>query len=489
MSKPAVLVAVGVAVALGILTLLVLGPGGGGGGSGDGDAAAGPFFELDPSAVESVTVERPGGEPFVLRRVAEGVSVTGSRWVATAVGGDPAVSGWPANGPRIETALGRLERIEAIDGAPSDRAPERSVLRLVFEVDGGASPSRELSFETSAAGGNLLARSGGRSAVIPRASVEQWIDTEPGDWRLRVALPGVGPATTSRLTLLGPAGERVSLSRVEGRWSVRAPVSVAADADAVEGLLDALGALRVAEFGADVPAGEAETLTIVAERDRRAGGGVETERLTARVGGPAPFGVGSRFAEVRFGEAGPFSIAVRGAALASMDGLLDARRYVSGAASSATASDVRFLTVSGGAGVEARGYRRALDTWEEMKPDGALEEVGAETRRGIEGVLEVLSSGEGEVSLVSDLGSLVTPARVELRGADGEVLEVLRVGYSGAGVLTVRSGAVAWRYPDAPEGMAALLGVPEPELVVEPEREPVSVPEGGDDSGAMEGGK
>lgn len=457
MSKSVVAVALLIAGVLGVVAALVMtGPGGGGGspdadggadGNGEGSAVT-AGFDIDAGAVEAVFVRGGDGAWRGVRRG------EGAGWVYVEGGVDVAgeARGWPANGPAIRSALSALEGME-ITGEGGDVGEGATEVRLVMRGSG----ARTLRVAGEAAGGNVLVEvdgGAGGSGVVRRGLLAGVLDEGPASWRLERALPGVSGVATSRVTIEGVGGDRLGLDRLDGRWYVRTPVRARASADAAAGMLDALGGLRVVSFvGADALEMGVGGWRVVAERDERRVEGervaVETERVEAVFGAPAPYGVGARYARVTLPDGTEHGVVVNLGVLGDLAGLVEPRGYLARTPTGERAADVQFVTVSSveGEGGADEGYRRRLGTWHALLADGGDEPVDSAARERLERVLGLLTAG-GErvgVGLASEAGAR-TPIRVSLRDLSGDVVDVLRVGYSSSGTVVVRNGAVVWDY-------------------------------------------
>jgi hypothetical protein len=407
--------------------------------------------------------------------------------------GGPAV-GWPANAPRVREALSMLERVERVgEGGGEGAALGADAVEVRLVLSDGS--ERLLRVSPGSVGGNVAAEGPGGSGMVERGAVSAFLDEGPREWRLRDAMPGVGPATTSRVTLVDEDAGRLAFDKLEGRWFVRTPVSSRADSEAVSGLLSALGSLRVIRFLDEahrVPAEDA--LTVVAERDRRTVEGervdVETERVTAVIGGASSFGPATRTARVTLSDGSRHAVAVSVESLPRGPGLLDVSGYLAPRPTAARAEDVHIVAVQASDGAGERGYRRRVEGWGEMRSDGGVVAAGPAEVERVEAALRALTAGRASATPVAEAGALRLPGRVELRDVSGGVLDVLRVGYDGEDRVAVRNGPVVWRYgDDGPRDLIALIGLGEPASIGVGSERSDPAPTGGDDGGGFGGGK
>lgn len=467
MSKSIVAIAVLLAAGLGItVAVLLSGPSTWGSNSGEdtGTASQATLFEIDPADVTAITVERS-------RRISSVRRSEGASWVFIdgPVDRMRPPTGWPANAPRIRAALDRLARIDRVGGDVSADPGEASASITLTTRTG---ETRVLRVATVAVGGNVAASTGDRSGLIERAAVAPLLDEGPLAWRLTDAFPGIGPTTTSRLTIETPHTPRLALENIESRWFLRSPVSARVEADAVNQLLSGLGAANVIRFDDQddaSPFGD-PSMVITAERDRRTfdAGRVDirTERTTADIGAPLSSGGSSVRARVTLDDGSVHLVTIARSGLPRLETLESPATLIARSPSSTVAEDVYFLTVDTPSTDETLGFRRRIDTWVQMRPDGGDAEVPAETRNAIDAAVSLLTTPVGRPATVSGETGLATPAQIDLRDASGGVIDVLRAGYDAEGRPIVRAGGVVWRYSDEQAApLVALAQIPRPELL------------------------
>lgn len=491
MSKSLLSVIVGLAALLGLILVLSWPSGGSGSGTpngseGENQAGAGGViaateearppasisvaFTLDRSRVRAITITLPGDEPSTVTRL------PGGSWVYAA-GDVPERSGWPADGVRALEALGALERVEAVGRAADGPGDDAAI--AVFHM--GSGPPVRLAFATSAVGGNVRIEGPDGAAVVRAAALSALLEPGLQGWRSSAAMPGVGPGSASRITVSSGEG-RLALSRQGGRWFVDSPLSARADAGAADALLRAIAGLRVQEHLDELPVGALRDrdLEIVVERDQRdAGAAANTRRTALRIGGPAPMGVGVRFAQVTLPDGSEHAMAVRAASLPDAAALLEPSVYIDKSPAEIRPDDVQFITVRSLTDSSNQlGYRRTVGEWVRMLSDGGQETLGFGEAQQIGGALSLLSQMPATPMMATDV-EFRGFTRLELRDVHGDLASALTVGYAGGNRVAVRDGAVVWAYDlnrEAPD----LFLLPDP-ATVEPEPEraaPAGTPRG-----------
>lgn len=294
---------------------------------------------------------------------------------------------------------------------------------------------------------------------------EAFAQTGLSAWRDE-GLLGALPGRPARIELTRGAST-LELARVEGRWSLRAPVATRAGGDAVDGLLQAIARLRVERFGEPAPplldAAEPVTITIEADtstpgedpaRPMRA-----TERVILTLHGPADTGgrltlVGvTRERAERRADASVESLGTTYVAL-DLEPLqqvtLEARGFVATTALEGDASLVAGLRL------DDREYTRTADGWAEGEV--ALPTERAAALDAIAAMLTTTAmSGVELTETPQPLGRASRPVTVNattisgdpLGSADGLTLIVVEAPGGAAGALIV-GGGVTREYLDAP---------------------------------------
>lgn len=326
-----------------------------------------PLLGIEPSAVRALRVERAGGEgAAVVERQADG------SWRLRRET-DPDGAWWPVNPGNARGAVRLLCELRPLAEA-SANAPINEVLTIDAILDDGT--ARTLRVDAETLGGRRLVRTGdGRAASIDSAVVDAFQNPGPLGWRQPLALPGVG-AEVSRISLVGPESA-VRLARSGASWRLDAPVRMRASDASVRQLIGALAGASVQRFidapdaAAEAPVGEGDSrLTIVCETDARVlaeDGQVRTVTTTRslRLGAPASVDRSAWFARTGDGQ----TLVVDGA-VAQIS--TDPTTYAAATAASTRPADVGAVILRADSGAD-RGFRRGIDGWSRMTPEGALE--------------------------------------------------------------------------------------------------------------------
>jgi hypothetical protein len=341
--------------------------------SGAGAPADAPaLLDMDPSQVRALRVEPAGGAaPVVVERQADG------SWRLRREGDADGVW-WPVNPGNARGAVRILAELRPLADAPAT-TPINEVLTIDAILDDGT--ARTLRVDAETLGGRRLVRTGdGRAASIDAAVVDAFQNPGPLGWRQSLALPGIG-MEVSRITILGP-DSTVRLARTGAAWRIDAPVRMRAGDASVRQLIGTLASARVQRFiddpavAADAPVGEGDTrLTIVCETDERVLGEdgqvrTVTTARTLRIGAPASVDQTAWFARTGDGQ----TLVVDGAVAAIST---DPTAYAAATAASTRPADVGTIILRHAGGAD-RGFRRGIDGWSRMTPEGALEPMDAQ---------------------------------------------------------------------------------------------------------------
>lgn len=431
---------------------------------------AGPIVEFEPGAVTSIEVTRDGAAAERVEQSGAGV------WRYVWPGGAGATLTWPALvPPEAMRAIARLNGLTAI-APPSAPGAARYWIRLT--VRGGA--VIEVSVLEGALGGQttLAFDATGKPtsyARVENSLVDALVSPGPASWRIPLAAPDVRNA--SRLTLTDGSGS-IDLARLDGKWTMRRPVSARADQSAVETLLGALAGARVERFEDRPPADAAATglaspaLTLAWEIDERSPDAsgvvrVQTRHGLLRIGGPADAQGSLRYATAD--EAGKSLLVIPASALTSIS--TAPRNYLAPTVTSVLPADVFMLTIAD-AGAPAgalRAYRRSMGVWVQQRADSTTTSADG---AAVERLLEFLAERPGEAEPARGEGDLREVARVDLFDLDGDPLDVIIAGYDADGTpgFRVKNLIVLFPNVDPPEllnlppfaSLAPLPGAPAP---------------------------
>lgn len=509
MSSKTVLLAVLVMLVLGAATLVVLNrPGGLGAASGVVPVNE-PLASFDPERVTGLLIIAPtaAGSPATAPAPAEVIRRQGAAWtlelatVAPAAPGDAGAAAsldaarlqrvagpWPLDPSRVSTVLRTLAAARA-SGTPGAGSAIGEGAHSVEVFSEDARSNVTLRFAARTLGGQGLVEvtaapvieSGQPVDAPPRigprttrlAMVSDGLHTllavgAARGWRDPTLLPGL-TARAQRITLSGGgsagAGQRVTLQRAQGRWIMREPVEAPTDALAVQSLLGALDALRIARFfdeqtpapavtGFDTPVARVAFET----QERQSAGGDATRavgRVELLIGKGLDAGLTQLYATV---DGGASVVAVDSASLRAIS-ILPAR-YLSATATAVPSADVSVLlyragtdapaSAGGAAAAGDLGFRRTLAGWVELRPDG--QEVLQDERRAgqINEALTFLTSTPSRAISLDTPEGYRAAGRISLRDPEGDALEDLEVGVATAGQIVVKTGSVYRTFPAAP---------------------------------------
>jgi hypothetical protein len=470
MSKAATVVLLVIALGLGA-TLFLINRGATPAQNGPSDAQTptGPAFEIDPAQVRAMTVTEPGGVTRSVYRTDLG----GWIYAELPVTATPDV-GWPTDATRVNSALRTLSLIpvagEAESASINDSAP-------VIELRMADGTARSLQVERDSVGGNTLARiDEDRLVLIEAATVAGVLESGPEAWRVNSPLAGIA-ADASRITIV--AGERrVALAKVDNRWIMRGPISARADEDIIRTVLEAILKMRIVEFAGEDALVTEPVVTIDIERDDMVRDDGSARRVTSRtlaIGGQADAGASTRRATVRGTDLPPATALVveRGDIITDQQfaNLARAEAYLSKIAVPERREDIGIILFRPlGEPTGDRGFRRDLEGWNEMRPDGGMRTAEIPDREALTSAITMMTGTPGEPRMAADVEAFRPLTRVEMYTLDDSDLGSLQVGYVD-GTLAIRRGNVLWLYPETQA--PSLFALPAPDqLEPEPEREP-----------------
>lgn len=442
----AVIATVVLAILLGGLLVIVNQRGG------SGAPAVAPALEFDPSAVATLRITPPDRAEAVVQRTAEG------GWTMP-VG----PTEWPLNPSGPQELIRRLSALSPVVDPRTRKPtvvaePARPVTVAIALRDGS---TRSVRVSTQPAGGMVAAQVDSGTPFLTETALLDAITTPgPRGWRITNALPGVGPADLSGLTITSGTAT-IAFERTGNAWQVRRPVSTRADQRAVAELIQRLGRAGIERFiDEPTPAEKASSgldrprMVITAERASRADD-------TLRMGRPA-----NRTRELYIGgpaggaNAGAYAAPDRsGAVLFVIPGDLPTgistaiRTYLATTATDTSPADVAVVSVTRASAADS-GYRRQLGHWT------TLADSQPASSAAVEGLLTFLATqaGEPDAVLPGRPDGLRTMARISLIDLEGESRDVLSAAYTADGVFAIRAGNLVVMYPGLrpPE----ILGIP-----------------------------
>lgn len=493
MSNRLVVLVLVVMVAVGALTLLVLRSGSGGGG-GTGGASAGWITQgervvlVDPSQVERAVIRRmnvgaASGSSEELRRSGDGV------WTVRNLSENAGTRAWVVSSDR---ATGFLRLVQQLRSAGvMDREPTIAPEAGRYEVEFFGSGDKKLATLTLGArvlGGQTVALSAGDDGVKRGAVVgddlAKVLATPALAWRERSMLAAAGlEAAVRGATLIeltggeGSTRKSVTLSKLNGRWRMTAPVASSADELAVGKVLSVLQGVTITRFTDELSSGgstgqgsspvtmESAGLTNpravarveVPRREIDAKTGdvkVSTQEVVLKVGGIAPGNTsgGSDPSVWATIDNGATIVAVSGVGLASLN--LDAPGYLDRRATTIEAADVQVVDVLPITNADAQRERpgtrftRLSETpgvWTELR--GTISDDTAGTRGNATGgtaldeqrsgevraVLEMLTKTAATGAAIARPEGMTAMGTVRLRSREGALLEEVEIGEARGG--------------------------------------------------------
>ncbi|OAB60371.1 hypothetical protein AY599_15125 [Leptolyngbya valderiana BDU 20041] len=470
MSTKPVIIALSAAIAIVVASTWLLRPP-------SASTALQPQSVLDVDAASIVSFETRGaaGKGARIERVLTG-------WQLVSPDGPP----WAVEDGRARAAARILADLQ---GRPVDE-PQSAPVAMTLTIEDARGRTMSLGLREPVVGGQRIVDRIDVDGVLQRFAIDEplyeaFVETGLPAWR-NAGLLGALPGRPARLEL-ARGSSRLELARVDGQWSLRAPVATRANEQGIESLLQAIARLWVERF--DEPAPPAvqaqDPVTITIEADRSEPGDDPTrpvritERLTLTLHGPADTGgrltlVGvSR--EQAFRTAGA-AVEYLGATHVAVDleplqnVTLEPRGYVAPTALDGDASMIARLTL------DERTYERTASGWSEQGRDLAVERAAAldalaallttTTMTGVE--LTDAPTPTGSASRPVTI-TAATIAGEPLTPPGGLVLRVVQTPSGASGALVIGDG-VTREYTDAASTATARAAM----VLSEPDADPSS---------------
>lgn len=485
MSSKSTVVWLLVAVVLGVAAVLLLRTSGTGNGSPGATLAVGDrVLHVDQTRLESIRILHADGSAELLERAASG----GAEWVmqvapAGLVAADAAKRpAWPVPTSRVQALVRQLNDVQVRATAGSDASLGARPTTVTINTEG--SPPIVVKLADQSVAGKALVEvtepasgaptgSGGpvgEKERTVRAIVDDTIhllfrNNAAREWRDRTALFGAG-LDASRIRLENSKGTKLSLGKVMGEWSVREPWSAPADPAAVQRLLSAVTSIQIVDFldqGVQAASTQldkpAATLTLETDRhepETTSGrpGATVADKRTLDIGGAADSAGSRLFAKVD----GERTVVIDARAVADLK--LDPALYARPFPTRLNAADIGTIAIertAPDAAVPGSVYRRELERWKQVRPDG--QEVllpDADTRPVIallgficgpaSGVAPTPSAGGpplGPTAIAGEAPENLRPlGRIKILSLSGAPLNTLEVGSARPGTITVRTDSV-----------------------------------------------
>lgn len=409
-----------------------------------------PLAAFDPALVTVIEVTHPGSPGQRAERRPDG------RW--TLVSSRPE---WPAALPP-----GALEALVGLSTLQRDPLATEAANDRVVALTIGLADRTSIDFNVAQEqlGGRARVWSGESSSLADVSTVRPLLDPGPDAWRVKAALPGARDA--SRIALETASGASLALARLENRWMLTRPLSARAEPAAVDALLGALASIGVGEFESPPKASEqdmglsspAMTIRIETDLPDAQGSADRIASRTLRIGGPANTKGDLLYALP--GDGAGFVMTVQASAVASISTAV--RNYLTPTATAVRPQDVFIVSVRSLLGPEAsaageeRSYRRELDGWVRLLPDGSRAPADAGP---VNELLAFLSDTPGEADVASSPDGLRPLARISLFDLQGDGIEVITVGATADGEAGFRTGNVIVTHN--PARVPTILGLPD----------------------------
>lgn len=434
MSMKAVIAAVLLAILLGSGLYLI------NRGSGS-KAPPGPAVEFDPTQVTSIRFAIPGQREAITQR--------------SSLGGWSMPMGpveWPLNPSGPADLLASLRSLHASSSNASTADPANPIILTLTLRD---STTRTIRIASEPVGGAVAVRVDDAKPFTADKSILD-AASNPRQWRVNAALPGLDASDLSQLTITAGAST-LAFGREGNKWVIQRPISARADQRAVTNLIAQLSRSSVERFidepttaeraasGLDKP-----RLIITAERGPASTSDAQrsTRARELYLGGPAAAstttpGAGAIYAAPD--RQSTTMLIIPGdmvGGLATMPGT-----YLASTATDVSPADVAIVSLRREGATEI-GYRRQQGNWTTMNAANAAPVDG----RTVDALLTFLTTqpGQPEPVLPGRTDGLRTLTRITLIDIDGETRDVISVGYNADGIIAMRSGNLVVLYPNQP---------------------------------------
>jgi hypothetical protein len=490
MSSKGVIGALVLAVSLALVTMVVVLVQNRGTGPGPSvPAGERVLSDFDAARVVSLSITSPGQGTDLVER-----DGPGGEWKITLNAGTGRARAWAADSERVRSVLRVLGETRAV-GAPDAKGTigEGGIsVRIGVEPGaggkaGGAANGEEgwmLRLSPRSLGGQLLigvSRAGekGRERLALVTDGLGNIFAPPGarSWRKTQMLPGVA-ASASAVRMVTPEAS-LALARSGQKWSLKEPVSAPADPEAIRKMLATLEGVRIARFfdesGPDSAAAGLESpvaRVVMALEQRRVGANdVEVSSVDRElvVGGRADPAGNTLHASI---DGGRTVVAIEAAGLAGIS--TDPTRWIAAQALDLQPADIQKILIAGRAADHAatggtsgtspaaptptnEEYRRTLEGWNEVRPEGALVLLDARRGEQVGGLLNALTAAPAQAVLLAEPTGYQAMGTLTVTSRDG-TNEELALGRSAASALVIRTGKVYRGYANVPDLLRPVMG-------------------------------
>lgn len=464
MSTKAVLIWLALAVLLGLAALLLLrSPSGTSETPLDRIAVGQPLIAFSPADVTRLSVipGRPEQPKQIIEKAPGGKGPLGAdaEWQlrlepAAGAGGPPQTTisePWPISSAQMQALLRVMSQSTGVAVAPENVQIGEFPTTVEVQTRTGTMIWRLASRTLAGTGAVEITDLDAKKRVGIASDELHAVFTNPGPrgWRETALFAGIAP-DVSRIKLSSKQ-QKLSLARVDGRWSMLEPVNAPADPGAVQRAIADLARIQVVDFldsgvGMSSTGLEQPVASITVEADRRViepgstDPKVQTDTLHAEIGGSADVLNTKLFASVN--EKRTVVLSARTLQAISTD----PATYIWPHPTRLVAADVAAISLDAPLPLptlpKTRTFKRELQRWTESRTDTTDVPVSDQTRRDCESALIFLTGGErsafsgGSAPVSSDERPLIHFAlpqgarrvlTIDMRSATGTPLESLTV--------------------------------------------------------------
>lgn len=422
---------------------------------------------FDPAQVTHIGVQRGSDQGEMLTRDRAGA------W--NVIRRDAPARPWPVAPERIAGLLRLAQQLRAVAEPGDALAALKPGDTTTLELRGTNRTLATLEISTRALAGQALAfasQPGAEGATVRRAAMisdelPRALQASALAWRQTLLFPTVlRDAVSITLNAASPdAGNgsmrTLTISKLNGRWRMTAPVAAPADQAAAARLLGTLQRLEAVSFVEDgsravrpaIPAWVAAPMasaTIELESAPQEGAAAATHTATLKLGPLADAAARTLFAT---NDEGRTVVTVSAEPLAGLS--VDAEKMIAGQALTISALDVGQLILTRSGSAEARAFKRVPEGWVELR--AGTEDVLLDPARGAEvgaALKQLCETAAAGVKIQAPPGYRAV-GTIALQTAPGEPLDQIEVGtIEGAGIAlrtpALPSRAEVWRtYTDA----------------------------------------
>jgi hypothetical protein len=457
------------------------------------------LFDFQPTQVEAVRVIRADGREEILERTPAQAMTSDP---ASAIGADSewrlrivpsagprlntpqsaSIAPWPVPSAQVQSLLRILADLKSVGTAPKD-AVLGAGAKIEFVLKGGSTCTLALAERTLAgtcfattscpapspsSSAKATSDSPGRALVDAKIH-DLFNNPGPLGWREQTFLASFAPQA-SRIRLENPR-QTLALGKIDGRWSLREPVTAPADPGAMQKLLADLARVRIVDFldsgTADATTGlDSPVARLVIEQDTRsiAPGAseptVSSTRCTIVVGTAADASAARLFATIDSSR----TVLLDSQALANLS--MDPVSYLWPHPTRLAPADIGMIVLTRETPNDpGTAFRRNAGKWMRLSAEGAESPLVDKDLAEVEALLTFLTGPSGPtgtskpnapgggderpVMTIEAPEGYRVAGKISIRSLGGDALENLELGPSAPGSITIRTGSVYRTYPEA----------------------------------------